>query len=54
MNVTITALQEIISSLEQKFPTQLPTKPISLEEVHIRIGHRQVIEHLVAVLESKQ
>lgn len=47
-----TSLDTVIEVLLEKYPNQLPTKPIEKEELGILIGRQQVIKYLSDILES--
>ena len=47
MKINPTDLAGVIESLIKTYPERLPKGKISMEEIHIRIGNQQVINHLL-------
>tara|TARA_B110000908_G_scaffold27531_1_gene32307 strand:+ start:1578 stop:1757 length:180 start_codon:yes stop_codon:yes gene_type:complete len=52
MAVHKTALTQVLGLLLEKYPNQLPKKPVSLEDYGRLIGQQDVIQYLIQHIEA--
>lgn len=52
-NITKESLENVVETLEDRFPNSLPKTRTDVEHIHILIGQQQVIRHLKELLEAK-
>lgn len=45
-SINPTMLQEVIEYLEARYPNKLPRTPMSIDQLHMKIGEQHVIETL--------